>query len=165
MSTDTDWIDEARKRAAAKRGAKQARFMAPGDTKPTDEEVILVKVGETVEGIVVVLDEITTQYGPSTLATIDDAERGNVQVLAGAKILADLFEDVSVGDFVSMEWLGKKSTKDGSSEYRNWETSHTPAPGSTPRHEPTRVAMADVPVPSAPAPVMGEEEDDLDDVL
>jgi len=157
--TDEKWLEEAKKRAASKRGASWARFMAPGDEEPTDDETIKIEVGTTVEGIVLDLTEVVTKYGPTTAATIDDAEHGTLKILCGAGILKDLIAEVQVGDFISMEWLGMKLNKAGDNSYRNFDVSHVPAPGNE------RTPQRRVSVPAGDVPVMGEEDADLDDDL
>lgn len=153
--SDEQWLEEARKRAASKHDAKQLRFLAPDDDQPDDEEIIVVPVGGKVEGVVVDLAEMDGQFGPTILASVEDKKYGTVKILAGPKILSDLFSDAQVGDFVSMVWNGKRTTKDGSTSYRHWSVAHYPAPGSTPK----------VPATTAPAPSAPAADDDLDDDL
>jgi hypothetical protein len=149
MPTENKWMEEAKQRAASKRGAKWVRFMAPGDEPPKDdEETITVPIGATVEGIVLDLSETVTKFGTSAVATVDDADYGPVKVLAGPKMLKDLIAGANVGDFVSMTWNGKRVLKDGTGDYRHWDVSHFPAPGSTPKERPA-AATSTVSLPDA----------------
>lgn len=158
-TTQPDWIEEAKRRADAKHNAKQARFMAPDDEKPKDPDVILLNEGSTLEGVILDMSEIMTDFGPTIVATIDTSEYGVVKTLAGAKILADLFASAGIGDFVSMLWVGKKKTKDGTRSYRHFSVAHVPAPGSG------REAHSSMPSnePRLPFDGGGNADDDLDD--
>ena len=160
MSTETNWVEEARKQADAKHNARQARFMAPDDDAPKGDDILLLPVDTKLEGIVNDLSDMTTEFGVSKIATITTDEYGVVKVLAGAQILEDLFSVVGVGDFVSILWKGKKANKDGTRKYRSFSVAHIPAPGSgreTYQRGPERTQ--DTPLPGMESTAMSDEDE------
>jgi hypothetical protein len=104
--------------------------MAKDDEVPNDPDVVLLPEGSTLEGVIADMSEIDTEFGPTPLVTLEGTEHGTVKILGGAKILADLFAAAGQGDFVSIQWDGKKMNKAGTLRYRSFSVAHTPAPGS-----------------------------------
>lgn len=159
MSTDTNWIEEAKARAASKRSAREARFVTEKDDKITDPDIVVLPVNSLVEGVILAVSYIDGQYGATPIATIDDAEHGPLRVLMGGKILGDLMSEAEVGWFVSIEWKGMKPTKDGSTEYRNYNVAVDPPPDTPPRPDPVAASANVTPMTTV------EDSEEVDDGL
>lgn len=106
---------------------KEMDFVVEKQKKITDwEPVVPSEVWDTsdikdVEGVLIRKDQVKSKFGQMQWLYELECGVGNDKIVYGSKILDDKMRKVQIGDYIKIQYLGKKRNKQGTNSYHEYE--------------------------------------------